>query len=130
MGEAVNRHALTDAQWERIADLFPGPAHTGRPAHDHRLMFEGMLWLMRTGIPWRDLPRLMFGPWQTVYDRFNRWQREGRLDRIRDRLLGDLEAAGELDHELWCIDGSNIRAARAAAGGGKKGARKSLQTTR
>ena len=126
----MNRHALSDGQWNRVADLFPDPAPTGRPPRAHRVMFDGVLWVMRTGTPWRDLPRAMFGPWQTVYDRFNRWQREGLLDRVRDRLLGDLEAAGELDHDLWCIDGTNIRAARAAAGGGKKRGRKSLQTTR
>jgi transposase len=87
-----------------------------------------MLWVLRTGAPWRDLPE-RFGPWQTVYDRFQRWQCEGLFDRILEQLQIRLDAEGKIDWDLWCVDGSSIRASRSAAGGGKKGASKSPPTT-
>jgi len=62
-----------------------------------------------------------YEPWQTVFTRFNGWRREGTWVRIVTSLLDELDDKGQLDHDLWCIDGSVIRASRAAAGGGKKG---------
>ena len=78
---------------------------------------------MRTGSPWRDLPE-EFGPWGTVWDLFDKWNGDGTLDEIVHRLRAAHFDVGEIDEELWCIDGSVIRAARCAAGGGKKGIRK------
>lgn len=94
-------------------------------------MLNGILWILRTGAPWRDLPE-RFGPWQTVYDHFARWRREGVYDRILEALHIRLDADGEIDWDLWCIDGSSVRATRAAAGAAKKAAadtRKSRKTT-
>ena len=114
------RHELTDEQWELIAPLIPErKARTGRPPKDPRLMWNGILWILRTGAPWRDLPE-RFGPWQTVYDHFSRWRREGVFDRILKALQIKLDREGHIDWSLWSIDGTSIRAARAAAGATKK----------
>lgn len=130
MTRPANRHELTDEQWAHIAPLFPTPrSGPGRPPRDPREMLEAMLWWLRTGAPWRDLPDF-YGPWETVYSRFRIWRQEGLLDRIVERLQRELDDAGEIDWELWCIDGTNVRAARCAAGAGKGGARKSLRITR
>ena len=122
------RHRLTDDQWECIAHLFPAPAQTGRPPRDRRTIVEGIFWILRTGAPWRDLPE-EFGAWQTVWEWFDRWNDDGTLDKILGQLRAAHIEAGEIDQELWCVDGSSIRAARCAAGGGKKGIPRSLQTT-
>ena len=118
------RHRLTDEQWERIRDFFDPPAATGRPQRNRRAVMDGIVWILRTGSPWRDLPRA-FGPWQTVWRLFDRWNQDGTLDAILQELQGEIE----IDEELWCIDGTVVRAARCAAGGGKKTIQKNRQTT-
>lgn len=123
------RHALSDQQWEFVAPLLPEKSTDGRPPRDPREMLDGMLWIMRTGAPWRDLPD-RFGPWQTVYDYFNRWRREGVLEDVAQRLLLELDDSGLIDWDLWCVDSTAVRASKAAAGAGKKGAPTSPQTTR
>ena len=124
----MRRHALTDEQWKALAGLFLAPKPRGRPPREARQMLEGILWIVRTGTPWRDLPE-RFGPWQTVYHWFNRWSRDGTWDRILEVLQMRLDAEGRIDWDLWCVDGSGIRASRAAAGAGKKGAPTSPKTT-
>jgi transposase len=110
----AKRHELKDEGWALIADLFPAQGRGGKWS-DHRTAFNGILWRLRTGAPWRDLPE-RYGPWQTVYDRFNGMRRGGLLDRILDRLQAKLNADGLIDPQLWCIDGTVVRASRAAAG--------------
>ena len=61
-----------------------------------------------------------YGPWQTVYDRFNRWRKDGTWAKILDALLFRLDQAGLIDRDLWLVDASVIRASRAAAGAKKK----------
>ena len=117
------RHRLTDEQWELISDLFGAPKRTGRPPRDRRTIVDGILWILRTGSPWRDLPA-GFGPWATVWDLFDTWNHDGTLQAILDRLRGQVE----IDEELWCIDGTIVRAARCAAGGGKKTIRTNRKT--
>ena len=124
----MRRHALSDEQWSLIAPLLPAPASTGRPRSDGRRLVEGILWVVRTGAPWRDLPG-RFGPWQTVYHWFNAWTRDGTWDRILEALQMRLDAEGRIDWDLWCVDGSNIRASRAAAGAGEKGGLANPETT-
>jgi transposase len=114
------RHRLTDEQWALISDLFPAPARTGRPPSDHRMIFDGILWILRTGSPWRDLPQ-EFGPWGTVWDLFDKWNKADLLDKILDKLRAAQVDLGKLDGKLWCVDGTIVRAARCATGGGKKG---------
>jgi transposase len=89
----TRRYALTDAEWSRLHELFPErlPAGPGRKPRSHRLMVDGALWVTRTGAPWRDLPK-RFGPWQTVYDRYNRWRKSGTWDSILARLESHEEA--------------------------------------
>lgn len=125
----MSRHRLTDDQWELIADLFPLPAKTGRPPTDRRQVVDAILWIMRTGAPWRDLPEDDFGPWETIYGLFNGWNADGTLDKILQRLQANMIDAGELDDQLWCIDGTIVRAHRCAGGGGKKGIRRNRLIT-
>jgi transposase len=124
------RHELTDAQWALIEPLLPqNEPKKGRPWNDHRPLVNGMVWILHTGAPWRDLPE-RYGPWQTVYDRFNRWSKDGTWDRVLEALQVRLDERGRIDWDLWCIDGSNVRASKAAAGAGKKGGLTSPRTTR
>jgi transposase len=116
----MRRHEVSDTQWELIEPLLPvRTATTGRPPQDPRLMLNGMLWILRTGAPWRDLPH-RYGPWQTVYHYFNQWRKDGIFDQILESLQVRLDAEGRIDWDLWCVDGSSTRAARAAAGASKK----------
>jgi transposase len=123
------RHRLTDREWELIRDVFPPPARTGRPPRDRRQVVDGILWILRTGAPWRDLPE-EFGPWGTVWDLFDKWNADGTLDTVLSRLRSSRIDVGEVDDELWCIDGTSVRAARCAGGGAKKKIRPSRRTTR
>ena len=84
-------------------------------------MLDGVLWLMKTGAQWRDLPE-RFGPWKTVYGRFARWRDDGTLDRVVARLQRDLDRAGLIDWSAFCVDSTHVRASRAAAGARKRGA--------
>jgi len=113
---------LTDDQWAALAPhLPPQRARTGRPAKDHRLVVEGIVHRLRTGVPWRDLPE-RDGPWETVYTRFRRWQEAGVWDRALAALQADADARGDLDWSLHVLDATNIRAHPHAAGAKKGGA--------
>jgi transposase len=115
------RHELTDAQWAKLEPLLPPQrAATGRPAKDHRTLVNAMLWRLKTGAPWRDLPE-RYGPWQTVYSRWRRWQRAGVWSRVLAALPAEADAAGDLAWALHFLDGTTIRAHQSAAGA-KKGA--------
>jgi transposase len=111
----MGRHELTDEQYARVEPLLPANGSRGGQWKDHRPLLNGMVWRLKTGCPWRDLPE-RFGPWQTVYDRFNRWSADGTLLGIAECLLAELDTEGKVDWDLWCIDGSVIRASRAAGG--------------
>ncbi|SRR5579885_820084 len=117
------RQLLTDDEWDCIADLFGKPAATGRPPVDRRMVFNGILWILRTGSPWRDLPD-EFGKWQTAWRLFDQWNADGTLDAALERLRASHFDAGAISEELWCVDGTTVRAARCAAGGGKKATRR------
>ena len=119
----MHRYELSDPQWARIEPFLPHRTHHGKAGHpfkDHRPLVNGILWILHTGAPWRDLPE-RYGPWKTVSDRFYRWRADGTLVRIVSSLLDELDDKGQIDHDLWCIDGTVIRASRAAAGAKKKG---------
>ena len=123
------RHRLTDDQWECIRELFPPAARTGRPPRNRRDIVDAILWILRSGAPWRDLPS-DFGPWQTAWDLFNKWNADGTLDDVLSCLRAAHVDVGIIDDELWCIDGTSIRAAKCAAGGGKKGIQTNQLITR
>jgi transposase len=113
------REILTDEQWERIRPLLPPQRpRTGRPAKDHRTVVEAILWIDRTGAPWRDLPQ-EFGPWQSIATRFYRWVEAGVWDSALAELQRQADARGELDWELHHVDGTSIRAHQHAAGAQK-----------
>lgn len=121
---------LSDREWAVLAPFFPPalPRRGGR-WRDHRLLLSGVLHRLRTGCPWRDLPG-RYGPWQTAYERFRDLRASGRLVAILSALQPRLNAAGLLDHSLYCVDGTSVRASRAAAGAPKKTRRRaSLRTT-
>ncbi len=117
----MDRHALSDPQWERLRPLHPPPPRgRGCLRADDRTVVAGILWRLATGVPWRDLPE-RFGPWKTVYSRFRRWQRAGVWDQVLATLQADADAAGALDWTLHFLDGTTVRAHPDAAGA-KKGA--------
>jgi transposase len=112
----VHRHELTDEQWARLEPLLPPEKpRTGRPAHAHRTILNGMLWILRTGAPWRDLPE-RYGAWQTVYSRFRRWQLAGVWDRVFAELQRQADADGRFDWAVHFVDGTSVRAHPHAAG--------------
>lgn len=120
-----HRYDLTDEQWHLIEPLFPDRYHQGKAGHpfkDHRPLVNGILWHLHCGAPWPDTPE-RYGPWQTVYDRFNRWRKDGTWALVLNALLLRLDKRGFIDRDLWFIDASVIRASRAAAGAKKKGGR-------
>jgi transposase len=119
------RHRLTDEQWSRIANLFGARKPTGRPPRDRRQVLDGILWILNTGAPWRDLPP-EFGPWATAWDLFDTWNADGTLQSVLHRLRGEVE----IDGDLWCIDGTIVRAHKCASGGGKRGIPTSHRTMR
>lgn len=119
----MRRYELPPRAWKRLDPPLPHPTHhrhAGRPWADHRKVVHGILWRLHTGAPWRDLPE-RYGPWRTVYERFNRWRADGTWDRLAAHLLGELDARGRIDRDLWCIDATVVRASRSAAGAKKKG---------
>ncbi len=113
----MSRHHISDDQWKRLEPLLcpTREQRRGRPAKAARIMFDGILWILRTGAPWRDLPD-EFGPWQTVYKRFNMWAKSS----VWSSILSDF--AEDADYEAVMIDGSYIRAHQHSAGakGGAK----------
>src|ERR1700751_5420957 len=116
----MNRRDLTNTQWERLQPLLPPQQpKTGRPAVDHRRILNGILWILRTGAPWRDLPE-RYGPWRTVASRFYRWQRAGIWSQLLAAGQGQADAQGQLHGDIQFIDGTMIRAHQHAAGA-KKG---------
>jgi transposase len=118
----VGRGDLTDAQWRRLEPhLPPEKPWTGHPNAPHRRIIDGILWILRTGAPWRDLPA-RYGPVGTVSSRFYRWRASGVWDRIPAALQAAAEAAGEIDWDLHHVDATVIRAHQHAAGARRDGA--------
>ena len=115
------RHGMSDSGWNFVKHLFPGveKPRVGRPWIEHRKVLDGIFWILRAGAPWRDLPE-EFGPWETVYGRYRRWTRDGTFDALLDEIIVLINDRGDIDWDLWCVDGTIIRAARCAGGAPKK----------
>ena len=116
----MNRGDLTDTQWARIEPLLPPRrppkgSKGGRPRTDDRPMLNGILWILRTGAPWPDLPP-RYGPPSSVSTRLYRWQESGLWDQIFAAVQAEAEAEGELDWETQQVDATVIRAHQHAAG--------------
>jgi putative transposase len=117
------RRELTDVQWSRIEHLVPGKkGDRGRPGEDNRLFVDAVLWVLRTGAPWRDLPSA-FGLWNSVFIRFNRWAKKG----IWESLFKVLAEDPDFEHVM--IDATIVRAHQHAAGA-KGGLKKRLLADR
>lgn len=116
MSPKQHRHELTDEQWERLGPLLPPQKpQTGRPCKDHRTIINGILWINKTGAPWRDMPE-RYGSWKTVSSRFYRWQQQGIWDKIWSELQKDADANGQIEWEVHFVDSSVIRAHQHASG--------------
>lgn len=103
------RHELTDEQWARIEPLVPGrEGDRGRSGVDNRLFLDAVLYVAKTGIPWRDLPE-RFGKWNTVWRRFDRWCAAGVWAKLADAL-------GDAHLEELHLDSTSIKAQHSAAG--------------
>ena len=113
----MRRHELTDDQYNRIAHLLPPErkAQGGRPAKDNRLMLNGIIYWLSTGIPWEDLPE-RFGSWKSVYTRFSRWSKSG----VFEQILAALIAEDIVDETTLMLDSTIIKVHQ--HGSGKKGA--------
>lgn len=108
---SVKRYELSPAQWERIAAMLPGKAgDPGRTAADNRLFVNGVLWVLRSGAHWRDLPE-RYGRWKTAHKRFSRWSKAG----VWERVFGDL--IKDRDNQYLMIDSTLVRAHQQAATG-------------
>lgn len=107
---------MTDAEWARLRPLLPPQRpRTGRPARDHRTVLSAILWVLRTGAPWRDLPE-RFGPWSTAWSRFRRWTAAGVWVRVLDAIRREADQEGRIDWETHFVDGTVVRAHQHAAG--------------
>ena len=99
----MDRSVLSDEQWARVAPLLPGKVgDPGRSGEDNQRFLEAVLWIARTGAPWRDLPEA-FGKWNSTFVRFRRWALAGVFERIFEALSGDP------DFEYAIIDGTIVR---------------------
>jgi transposase len=118
----VKRGELTDKAWEQIAPLLPENGQRGKQWRDHREVINGILWKLRTGSPWRDLPEERYGPWQTCYDRFARWRGDGTWDRLLVHVQTRSDAVGEVVWEV-SVDSTVARAHQHAAGARRRASR-------
>ncbi|MFJ9240115.1 IS5 family transposase [Streptomyces anulatus] len=117
-GVVMRRHELTDREWELLAPLIPR-AVRGRPRAEDRRIINGMVYKIRKGISWRDLPE-RYGSWQTVYTRFRRYAIDGVFTRALRQIQTRADAAGYIDW-LVQIDSTIVRAHQHAAATGRKG---------
>ncbi|MEW1893616.1 IS5 family transposase [Streptomyces sp. NPDC085659] len=113
----MGRGELTDATWQRISPLLPGVDGRGRPWRDHPQVINGVLWRLRTGAPWRDLPE-RFGPRQTIYERFSRWEVDGTWARLLEEVQVDDDWIGAVEWTV-SVDSTANRAHQHAAGARK-----------
>ena len=114
------RYELTDQEWQRIEPLLP-PTHTGKRGHpfsEHRPVLNGILWILRSGAPWEDLPA-RYPLRSTCHDRLRRWQEDGTWTRILQALQAQQDQEGNVVWVNSAIDGSSVRAHPDAAGARK-----------
>jgi transposase len=117
------RHAISDADWDRIQHLLPGqPGQHGGVADDNRRFLDAVLWIAKTGAPWRDLPQRL-GHWNSQWRRFDRWAAQGRWGPI-------LAALRDEDLEWLVLDSTVVRAHPCAAGSKKSGTAAAAKTSR
>jgi transposase len=115
----MKRQEISEAQWNRIKGFLPEERKPqgGRPAKDNRLMLNGIIYWLNTGIPWRDLPE-RFGPWYSVYKRFYRWSQQG----VWEHILEELIEQDIVDESTLMLDSTTIKVHQ--HGAAKKGQKK------
>ncbi|GJF32462.1 transposase [Kitasatospora sp. NE20-6] len=118
MWGVVRRHELSDVEWEVLSRFLPRSG-TGRPRADDRVVLNGIVWKLRTGTAWRDVPG-RYGSWQTLYTRFRRWALDGTFSRMLQAVQAEKDAAGDIDW-LVSVDSTVVRAHQHAAGAGEGG---------
>jgi putative transposase len=107
----VKRYELNEGQWERIASHLPGKASDpGRTGGDNRVFVNGVLWVLRSGAHWRDLPE-RYGKWKTLHKRFTRWAKAGVWEEVFASLIKDR------DNQYLMLDSTLVRAHQQAATG-------------
>jgi transposase len=117
------RHEISDADWDRIKGLLPGqPGQHGGIAEDNRRFINAILYVARTGIPWRDLPE-RYGNWNSQWRRFDRWAKAGRFAALAAVLR-------DPDLDVLILDSTAVRAHPCAAGAKKNGTGPAARTTR
>ncbi|GAA2396453.1 hypothetical protein GCM10010170_112270 [Dactylosporangium salmoneum] len=114
----VRRGELTDAAWAVIAPLLPEPGARSGRWRDHRQVINGILWKLRTGAPWRDLPE-RYGPSKTCHERLRRWTADGTWDRVL--TAAQVHDDGQPVEWVISVDSSIVRAHQHSAGARKKG---------
>jgi transposase len=106
----MHRHALTDDQWHRLQAVLPKQRAGPEAIRGDRLFIDAVLYRAKTGMAWRDLPE-RFGPWKSVYNRFNNWAQKGHWETIFKELQLEVDEVGSI------VDGSVVRAHQDASGG-------------
>lgn len=107
------RTDLTEKQWQALEPHLPRNPRRGHDYREHRQVVNGILWRLKTGAPWRDVPE-RYGPWQTCWDRFATWERDGTWKRILQALQAHADARGEIDWAGAALDSSHVKAHRSA----------------
>ncbi len=116
---AMGRGDLTNEEWARLKPHLPMTGQRGGRWENHRRVINGILFRLRTGAPWQDLPE-HFGPWKTVFERHRRWSADGTWDRIFAAVLVDADAEGRIDWSMASVDSTSCRAHQHAAGACKR----------
>ncbi|WP_435882406.1 IS5 family transposase [Streptomyces kronopolitis] len=113
----MGRGDLTNAEWHRLESFLPRGGARGGRWSDHRRVINGVLYRVRTGVQWRDLPE-RFGPWETVYKRHRRWSADGTWAMLLSRVQAAEDAEGRIDWDV-SVDSTAVRAHQHAAGARK-----------
>ncbi|MYX87831.1 MULTISPECIES: IS5 family transposase [Streptomyces] len=114
----MGRGDLTNREWSLLEPHLPPSGRRGGRWNDHRTVVNGVLFRVRTGVPWRDLPE-RYGSWKTVYERHRRWSADGTWDRILHSVQADADLAGRIDWSMVGVDSTSCRAHQHAGGARK-----------
>ena len=110
----IRRYELTDAEWESLAPYLPSTVTGGRPRQDDRRVLNGIVWKIRSGAPWRDVPA-RYGSWRSIYTRFRRWALNGTFANMLAAAQAQADADADIDW-LVSVDSTIVRAHQHAAG--------------
>lgn len=115
----MSRTDLTEKQWRQLVPHLPSNPHHGHAYVEHRHLINGILWRLRTGAPWRAIPP-RYGLWQTCYDRFVRWSRDGTWQRLLMIMQAGADEARLIDWNGAALDATQVKTHRSASGARKK----------